>query len=279
MRNQRNRRTWGAVTLLLAAGFGLGYLVNRARASGIPAAQALTYSGVLTDTAGTPLTGSKNILVQFYDAATAGNTLCTVGPSALTLAAGAFQVPLPDTCTAAVHASPDIWIDVFVDGASVGRAKLGAVPFAVEADHASTAAQATAAAQSGRLLLKKGTQTLSVGPYCGSTPTTTGAFAATGGLTGYAAARSLCTTACTSPTAHMCSAVEMTWTAQMGIALPPRGWVASGALSQYSAGGYVGDCIGWTSTAVTAAGGLVGPTGYFADYSACNVSYPILCCD
>jgi hypothetical protein len=31
---------------------------------------------------------------------------------------------------------PDLWAEVVVDGASLGRAKLGAVPFAVEAAHA-----------------------------------------------------------------------------------------------------------------------------------------------
>lgn len=141
----KDKRLAGAISALIIIGsFGLGYWVSRARAAGVPAAQALTYSGVLTDTAGNPLPGPKNILVQFYDAATAGNTLCTVGPASIPLTAGAFQVALPATCAAAVHAGPDIWVDVFVEGASVGRSKLGAVPYALEADTASNAAGALA---------------------------------------------------------------------------------------------------------------------------------------
>jgi hypothetical protein len=140
----KNRHLIAALSVLLAGTFALGYWVSRARAAGIPAAQAFTYSGVLTDTAGTPLVGPKIVLVQFFDAATGGTTLCSIGPASVPLAAGAFQVPLPDPCTAAVHANPNVWVDVAVDGASVGRSKLGAVPYAVEADTASNAAGALA---------------------------------------------------------------------------------------------------------------------------------------
>jgi hypothetical protein len=127
------------VVMGLIATFAIGYLVRGARAAGIPATNAMTYSGLLTDTSGTPVTGPKNILVQFYDAATAGNTLCTIGPSPITLTDGNFRVALPDECTNAAHASPSVWVDVFIDGASVGRNKLGAVPYAVEASHAVSA--------------------------------------------------------------------------------------------------------------------------------------------
>jgi hypothetical protein len=272
----KKKRFVGAVSVVLAATFALGYLISRARASGIPASMAMTYSGVLTDTSGTPLTGSKNILVQLYDQATGGTTQCTIGPSSVTLAAGAFSIPLPDSCTAAVHAATDLWVDVFVDGASLGRSKLGAVPYAVEADHA------TAAGQSSRLLLSKSSQSISVGTYCGSTAATNGIITASGGLTGYAAARALCVTACSSPTAHMCSGVEMTWTVQLGVSWPAQGWVATGSLSSLGSGNYVGDCIGWTNNTSGQAGGLMTPptaSGYVDNYGNCATGYPILCCD
>jgi hypothetical protein len=138
------KRLAGAVVTLVIGSFALGYSVSRARAAGVPAAQALTYSGVLTDGAGNPLPGPKNIEVQLYDAATAGNMLCSVGPASVPLTAGAFQVALPGSCASAIHADPDVWVDVFVEGASVGRSKLGAVPYALEADTASNAAGALA---------------------------------------------------------------------------------------------------------------------------------------
>jgi hypothetical protein len=119
------------------------YLVGRARAAGIPAAQPLVYSGVLTDTSGALLTGSKNIQVIVWDAATAGTMQCTVGPMAQTLVGGSFQVPLAAACVTAVRTTPDLWAELFVDGGSLGRNKLGAVPYAVEATHAVNADHAT----------------------------------------------------------------------------------------------------------------------------------------
>jgi len=73
-----------------------------------------------------------------------GNIKCLVGPTALTLTAGAFKMALPPTCTAAVQASPDLWVEVIANGESLGRTKLGAVPYALEAGHALAADVATA---------------------------------------------------------------------------------------------------------------------------------------
>lgn len=138
------RTSWlwiGGLSAAVACGI-VGYTAGRARAAGIPTSQPMTYRGVLTDTMGVPLTGMKNIQLQVWNLATGGTNTCSVGPVPVTLAAGAFDVPLPDTCTTAVHAGADQWIEVFVDGSSLGRTKMGAVPFAVEADTASHAAGA-----------------------------------------------------------------------------------------------------------------------------------------
>jgi hypothetical protein len=88
----------------------------------------------LTDGSGTPLTGSKDIIIQLWDRKVGGDTpLCSTLPSQHNLVGGAFQIEMPDNCAAAVHQKQDIWIEAFIDGASVGRNKLGAVPFALEA--------------------------------------------------------------------------------------------------------------------------------------------------
>jgi len=135
----------GALPVALAVVALVGYSIGRARAAGIPASMPMTYSGVLTDATGAPLSGSKNIQISIFDMASAGTLQCTVGPTAISLVNGGFQVALPDACTTAVHAKPDLWLEVFADGASLGRTKLGAVPYAVEADHAKSADSATAA--------------------------------------------------------------------------------------------------------------------------------------
>lgn len=138
-----NRRLWGAgLAFLCTTAAAGGYWLGRARAAGVSASKALTYSGILTDTAGAPLAGTKNIQLQLWDAAADGTMQCTVGPAPLTLVGGGFQLAVPDTCAAAVQAAPDLWAEVFVDGATLGRTKLGAVPYALEAGRAADASGA-----------------------------------------------------------------------------------------------------------------------------------------
>jgi hypothetical protein len=136
---RRNRIVLSIASLGLAA--GLGYAI-RARASGVPSTGALSYAGVLDDANG-PISGSHNIQVVLYDAAAGGNNLCQTTSSAINVANGQFSLLLPDTCTAAVAGNPNVWVDVFVDGADTGTTKIGAVPYAVEANHTSNADNAT----------------------------------------------------------------------------------------------------------------------------------------
>jgi hypothetical protein len=58
-----------------------------------------------------------------------------------------------DSCAAAVHTYPDLWAELFVNADSVGRSKLGAVPYAIEADAASQAAGALATRLTRPLIL------------------------------------------------------------------------------------------------------------------------------
>ncbi len=117
-------------------------------ASGVPSTNALTYAGLLEDGTG-PVNGSHNIQVIFYDAATAGNNLCQSTTAPLQIVDGHFSVLLPDLCTTKVGGatgSPNVWVDVLVDGSDTGRTKIGAVPYAIEANHATNADNATTAA-------------------------------------------------------------------------------------------------------------------------------------
>jgi len=119
------------------------FLAGRARADGVPATGALTYAGALQDANGQPLTGTRNLQVNFWNAATGGTTpACQTASAAIALEAGRFAIALPDTCTAAVRAKADVWSEVMLDGTSLGRAKLGAVPYAIEAMRATEAVRA-----------------------------------------------------------------------------------------------------------------------------------------
>jgi hypothetical protein len=135
------RRRWIIASLgALGLCVTLGYAV-RSSASGIPSKNALSYVGDLEDGNGS-VTGSHNVQVVFYDAATAGTNLCQTTTAPVSVVAGHFSVQLPDACTQAVGAHPDVWADVLVDGSDTGRVKIGAVPYAVEANRASSAAGA-----------------------------------------------------------------------------------------------------------------------------------------
>ncbi len=136
-------------TLVLVGSIGIlsaGFLVRRAFAGGIPTTGVFTYSGTLQDASGNPAlqTGSHNVAIKLYKAQTGGTSVCDTGAAQpLTVDAhGRFSLPI-DACMATVKANPDLYAEVVVDGAALGRSKLGAVPYAVEAAHATAADTAT----------------------------------------------------------------------------------------------------------------------------------------
>ncbi|MBX3092871.1 MAG: hypothetical protein KF764_14070 [Labilithrix sp.] len=114
------------------------WAVRTARADGVPAVNALSYSGVVEDAAG-PVQGPHNIQVTLYDAASSGNATCQTPPTSVTLVNGRFTIALPDACAAAVASKSDTWVSVLVDGSDTGRTKIGAVPYALEAGRAAKA--------------------------------------------------------------------------------------------------------------------------------------------
>jgi hypothetical protein len=142
----------------LGVGFafcGAAFYAGHAWAGGIPSSGAMTYSGVLQDVSGAPLTGTQFVEVKFWNSATESdlttNLLCDSGtPASVSLEVGHFSIGLPDTCSSQVGLNKNIWAEVIVgptavSAASLGRAKLGAVPFAIEANHAVSADSATSA--------------------------------------------------------------------------------------------------------------------------------------
>jgi len=114
----------------------------------LPAAPMMTYSGVMRDESGTPLSGANKIVqVKLWRGAeTTGDELCKTDPTAVrTDGAGHFSLPLADECVDAIKSHSDAYVEVIVDTESLGTTKLGAVPYAVEATHAAEAAHAAAA--------------------------------------------------------------------------------------------------------------------------------------
>jgi hypothetical protein len=151
------RRAW-VPALMGAAGLVVGAVVTRGE--GIPSSAALQYSGTLLDN-GTPVNGSRSVTVSLWSAASGGNPLCRASGE-VTVAGGRFSLPLGDDCTEQVRANRDLWVESAVGTVSYGRKKLGAAPYAVEAERAGTAGAlrgtpvATTAPAEGQVLALSG---------------------------------------------------------------------------------------------------------------------------
>jgi hypothetical protein len=126
----------GAICML-----GVGYRIGKAYASGIPTTNPLVYTGTLMNN-GAPAQSPQNIGISLWtDPTSSTSQVCDVPSGAVTIdALGRFSVPLNAACLTAVGANPDLYVEVDVAGAQVGaRTHLGAVPYAVEANHAVSA--------------------------------------------------------------------------------------------------------------------------------------------
>ncbi len=230
-----------------------------ARAAGTPTTNPLVYRGVLEE-AGAPVSGARNVALRVWNDATAtaaANLACNVIPGSPTqIEGGRFDIVLGTECVAAVRDNPDLWIEVLVDNVSLGRSPVGAVPYALETGRPTYVNPST----------KQGS---SVGGYCGSTGMTTGAI-----TNGYAGAKDLCETACSSATAHVCTGDEIVRSASTGTTMPEGRYQAGLACTLGSM--VLSDCASWTSSSSNLSGpywslGLGG--------LGCHVAMPLLCCD
>jgi hypothetical protein len=115
--------------------------VDRVRAAGIPPSGALAYSGVLFTESGEPYSGSVALQVKLWADREGGDRpLCESDSSeSVQLTGGRFELSLPDACVGEVHADPEIWIELVVNGTAFDRVLAGAVPYSVEAESAANA--------------------------------------------------------------------------------------------------------------------------------------------
>jgi hypothetical protein len=123
-----------AMTLMTLIAVGLG--LRDVKADGIPDQDPLYYSGFLTDN-GLPVVGTAAITIDIWpDATSAAMPLCqTVAPAA-PVNQGRFRIALASACKTAVSTNKNVWVEVIYGTMSLGRAKVGAVPYAVEAERA-----------------------------------------------------------------------------------------------------------------------------------------------
>jgi hypothetical protein len=145
---------WTLGAVVATAGLAVAGFASTSRAAGIPPSGALTYSGLLQDTSGAPLGSPEFVEVKLWNdpaATAASNLLCDSGtPASVQLVNGHFSLILPDICTGVVANNSNVYAEVLVgtsaaNAGSLGRSKLGAVPYAVTSDNAVRAASAAAA--------------------------------------------------------------------------------------------------------------------------------------
>jgi len=136
---KRNSRLWLlALPIAAAAVTGIAVNLRSASADGVPATNPLYYSGRIAES-GAPVTGTRSIIIDFWDDAAstdASHRKCESVSAATTVTNGLFRVALDASCVTAVHGNRDLWAEIFVGTTSLGRRKIGAVPYALEAAHA-----------------------------------------------------------------------------------------------------------------------------------------------
>jgi hypothetical protein len=136
-------------TLLALAAIGLaglaGFGLRTVLASGIPDMSPLYYAGTLTEN-GQVVSGQRAITINLWADGTTGTTpLCQTVASAAQVTNGRFRIALATPCKAALNQNNNAWVEVIEGATTLGRSKIGAVPYAVEADHATDATHAATA--------------------------------------------------------------------------------------------------------------------------------------
>lgn len=101
----------------------------------------LVYAGTLYD-GGSAVDGPRTIGAKLWSdvsSTVSTDTRCTTAAVPVAVTQGRFRLPLDPSCAAAVHAFPDLWIELTIDGTVLPREHLGATPYALEADRAAGA--------------------------------------------------------------------------------------------------------------------------------------------
>jgi len=80
------------------------------------AQEALQYRGVLRAADGQPIMGAHVIGVELWDAAHAGERLCSVSPQSIAVEHGQFSLALSGDCAYAFGRGRSAWADLVVDG-------------------------------------------------------------------------------------------------------------------------------------------------------------------
>ena len=129
--------TGAAVCALLMGLSLLGGLAGRhtgrgAIAAGTPSAQPLQLSLYLTDDKGLPLNGTYVIKNELYTQASGGTPVADGTWTSAKVVHGHYRSYLTNKFHDAVKAHGDLWLETTVNTKSLGRQRIGALPYALE---------------------------------------------------------------------------------------------------------------------------------------------------
>jgi hypothetical protein len=274
--------------LVLGATLGLlsiGYWVGVVRAGGAPTMPPLTYSGTILGSTGAPATdGMYTFQLRLYDDPTAtgaSHMMCDGGAQLVPTHGGHFRYAFPTSgaasCVPAISAHQDLWVDITLTPPGgtattlpLPRPHLGAVPYAIEADHSVLTDRHVVSGAGGSISTG--------GVFIGATTHTS----AGGALHYYSGARAFCQTDFpSSPTVHMCTMDEVLHSAELGL-LSQNGtnayWFASGSSP---ATGQQPDCEEFTTSSYSAWAWYDMNPGvhYGIESTSCATALAVLCCD
>jgi hypothetical protein len=144
----RSKSLLGVGSALLVAGLA-GYGL-RVYAEGAPTVKPMFYAGTL-EASGRLASGAHSIALTLYDAETAGNQVCVSQTPNVPVEGGRFRVEVSADCVTKMRAQPDVWVELKFTGPDGVphelplRTKVGAMPYAMEAQHAVSASSASSA--------------------------------------------------------------------------------------------------------------------------------------
>lgn len=261
----------------------------------------IPYQGTLSKDS-QPFNGTQTMTFKLYTSPTDGIPRWTSNPRNVEVVGGKFAVTLGDSndtiqqLSPADFRRPSIYISVTIDNAELlPRQRIAPAPQAISASQAaedfSVVGDVIIGGSVQRSTPSGGTRLM--GTYCGSTNPTSGKVIYPLGSPspthqGLQAAQRLCSDACNSPTAHMCTSHEMMISGQFGVSssLNQQAWIgamsyASFYTSSPESNKAVRDCAAMSSDDVNALGVIVTPgaTGPIPTRQSCDASMPIACCD
>lgn len=104
--------------------------------------RTLTVQGTVLTSGGAPANGTYPMVFRLVDAPTGGTVVYTQTKPSVAVEGGLFDVALGPVTAGAVEGAAALWLEVVVDGETLPRQPLRAVPYALVADQANVALSA-----------------------------------------------------------------------------------------------------------------------------------------